>query len=233
MPVATTPSTDHDARLRRGRRWWDLAARTHYGLIDRLSTPIRDLALPHLDLHAGDSVLDIGCGTGAALPVLRAAVGPYGRVVGVDYSPRMIAAAQTRVTRHAWTNVEIHRADITRAPLGHGQFDAAVAISSLSATPDIRAAVHQAHAALRAGGRLFVFDMRLVPTGPRMTRIITRLARLVYRGLAGFTGDDVLAELRDVFATVEPVLPVAKTGGMITVVLATKAAQSESASPAT
>lgn len=74
-----------------------------------------------------------------------------------------------------------------------------------------------------------MFDLRLVPTGRVWTRVITRLARLLYRGLAGFTGEDVLVELRRVFATVEAVLPASKTGSAITVVLATKAVPPESA----
>jgi ubiquinone/menaquinone biosynthesis C-methylase UbiE len=190
---------------------------------------VRDLALQHLDVRAGDSVVDIGFGTGAALPSLRDAVGPHGRIVGVDYSPRMLVTARRHVTAHAWTNVEIRRADVTRTPLGHEHFDAAVALSSLSAMPDVRAAVDNAHDALRPGGRLFVFDMRLVPTGRVWTRVITRLARMLYRGLAGFTGEDVLVELWRVFATVEAVLPASKTGSTITVVLATKAVPPESA----
>jgi hypothetical protein len=107
--------------------------------------------------------------------------------------------------------------------LGHREFDAAVALNSFSAMPDVRAAVELAHDALRPGGRLFVFDMRLVITGHLGKRMLTRLMRGIYRVTAGFTGADVVAELRKVFATVEPVMPSVEVGTTMTAVLATKA----------
>lgn len=83
-------TTTHDRRLERGRRWWDLVSPIH-GSAGGSTTQVADLALQYLDLTAGQTVLDVGCGSGAAFPTLRDAVGPSGRVVGVDYSPRMLA----------------------------------------------------------------------------------------------------------------------------------------------
>jgi hypothetical protein len=96
-------------------------------------------------------------------------------------------------------------------------------LSSLSATPDIGAAVELVHRALRPGGRLFVFDMRLVITGHIGKRLTTRLMRGVYRATAGFTGADVIAELRRVFERVDPVMPHNNLGTTITAALATNA----------
>ncbi|HEV7647321.1 MAG TPA: methyltransferase domain-containing protein [Actinophytocola sp.] len=217
-------STTYDRRLRRGRRTWDLACATYYGTLDRsrARTSLDELALRHLELRPGEHVLDVGCGTGATLPALRDAVGAEGRVAGVDYSPRMLARAERRVRGHGWVNVTVRRADAARESLGHNEFDAALALSSLSAMPDVGAAVEAAHAALRPGGRLFVFDMRLVPTGHLGKRLTTRLMRGVYRATAGFTGADVIAELRRVFGSVSAVLPSGELGTTITIALATK-----------
>jgi hypothetical protein len=55
-------------------------------------------------------------------------------------------------------------------------------------------------------------------------RLSIRLHRQIYRLTAGFTGADVLAELRETFATIEPVLPNGDTHELMTAVLATKAA---------
>ncbi len=208
----------HDARLRRGRRLWDLLSHTPYSIGERPSDPVRKLAIQNLHLRGGEAVLDIGCGAGAFFPALQRAVGPQGRVVGVDYSPKMLQRAQQRIHQHAWRNVEVRRADVTRTGLGREEFDAAVAVASLSAMPDVRAAVENAYNALRPGGRLFVFDMRLIPSG--RPRIVTLLLRLAYRSLAGFTGEDVLAELRRTFDAVE-VLP--SSNDTITIVMAKKA----------
>ena len=48
--------------------------------------------------HTRQTVLDVPTGTGASLPLLRERVGPYGRVVGVDYSPGMLSKARSKMT---------------------------------------------------------------------------------------------------------------------------------------
>ena len=58
---------------------------------------LRIQALRELQLKSGETVFDIACGTGAMLPLLSGAVGPSGRVVGVDVSPEMVAEARRRV----------------------------------------------------------------------------------------------------------------------------------------
>jgi ubiquinone/menaquinone biosynthesis C-methylase UbiE len=216
----TAPDRRHEARLRRGRRTWNLAARAHGGFAERIGAPLHELALRQLELREGEAVLDIGCGAGEMLASIRAAVGPAGRVVGVDDSPRMVARA--RVAEHGWTNVEVREADASRQSNGHEEFDAAVALSSFSAMPDVITAVRLAHDALRPGGRLFVFDVPLVPSGGLRTRTITRMFRGLYRITTGFTGADVVSELTDTFASVEPVMPPVPGRTRLTIQLATR-----------
>uniref|UniRef100_UPI0035259D2D class I SAM-dependent methyltransferase n=1 Tax=Streptomyces sanglieri TaxID=193460 RepID=UPI0035259D2D len=55
--------------------------------------PAYAAAAGSLSLSPGDAVLDAGCGTGRALPALRAAVGPQGTVMGVDLTVAMLEAA--------------------------------------------------------------------------------------------------------------------------------------------
>ena len=69
--------------------------------------PIRERAVAMLGLQLGQSVLDVGCGTGLSLPLLRAAVGDAGRVYGFDQSPEMLAQARRRVSEAGWDNVEL------------------------------------------------------------------------------------------------------------------------------
>lgn len=218
-------ATRHDALLRRGRRAWNVMSAFHGSSIaERFGARLYDLAVRHLDLHPGQAVLDIGCGTGASIVKVREAVGPDGRVVGVDYSPRMLAKAHRKVRDHGWTNVELRQADASREAHGDAEFDAALALTSISAMPDVATAVRLAHDALRPGGRLFVFDMRLALQGSARRRAMTRLHRMIYQATAGFTGADILAELRRWFATIEPVVPKGDTHDRMTLVLATKAA---------
>lgn len=69
--------------------------------------PIREQAIASLGLAPGMSVLDVGCGTGLSLPLLRAAVGEQGRVFAFDHSPHMLAQARDRVARAGWRNVHL------------------------------------------------------------------------------------------------------------------------------
>ena len=63
--------------------------------------PRRDL-LRQLDLQPETTVLDLGCGNGLNFPEVSAAVGPCGRIVGVDASMSMVAAAQRRTQKAGW-----------------------------------------------------------------------------------------------------------------------------------
>ena len=69
--------------------------------------PIRERAVALLGLAPGMRVLDVGCGTGLSLPLLRASVGETGRVYALDHSPHMLAQARARVARAGWRNVHL------------------------------------------------------------------------------------------------------------------------------
>ncbi|WP_227131489.1 class I SAM-dependent methyltransferase [Halorubellus salinus] len=78
---------------------------------------LRREAVAALDLARGDTVVDLGCGTGANLPYLREAVGPTGTVVGVDLTAGMLARAQRLVDANGWRNVHVVQGDATRPPV--------------------------------------------------------------------------------------------------------------------
>ncbi|MBK9245827.1 MAG: methyltransferase domain-containing protein [Burkholderiales bacterium] len=69
--------------------------------------PIRERAVALLGLAPGMRVLDVGCGTGLSLPLLRAAVGEAGRVYAFDHSPHMLAQARALAERAGWRNVHL------------------------------------------------------------------------------------------------------------------------------
>jgi ubiquinone/menaquinone biosynthesis C-methylase UbiE len=199
-----TSQHDRKSQPRRSRWLWDFLS-SRGASAERMSEPVRRLALEHLDLQAGERVLDLGCGTGPNFEALREAVGPEGRVVGVDFSPGMVDRALQRVRHHGWANVEVICADAARVHLDPGALDAAIATSSLSAIADMSAAVENIHAALRPGGRLFVFDLRFAPSG--RIGLLIRLLGVAYRLLGGWSGRDVLTQLQSTFQSVDLVLP--------------------------
>jgi ubiquinone/menaquinone biosynthesis C-methylase UbiE len=69
--------------------------------------PIRERAIAALQLQPGQRVLDVGCGTGLSLPLLRASVGATGMIYGVDQSPEMLDFARRRAAAQGWSNVQL------------------------------------------------------------------------------------------------------------------------------
>lgn len=74
----------------------------------------RRSAAADLDLATGQTVLEMGCGTGANLPYLRDEVGPGGRVIGLDITREMLARARGR------GDSDLLQGDATRPPLDGG-----------------------------------------------------------------------------------------------------------------
>ena len=116
--------------------------------------PAYAAAVAELGLRAGQTALDVGCGTGRALPHLRAAVGRDGRVLGVDLTPEMLATARA-YGRHldGWLVL----ADARRLPLRAGGADAVLAAGLLRHLPDAGDGLAELARVTRAGGRLGLF----------------------------------------------------------------------------
>lgn len=89
------------------------------------SFALRRRAVELLALAPGETVLDVACGTGLSLPLLREAVGPSGRVIGVEVSPEMIGQARRRAALAGWKNVTLIEATMEDADLAE-RFDAAL-----------------------------------------------------------------------------------------------------------
>src|SRR5262245_37270934 len=134
--------------MARDVRHWDRMSGTPYDLVERLSTQAvyRRLIRTTLRLTPGDRVLDLGCGPGTYLDALRT---DGGHVLGVDYSPKMVAKARTRAA--TWDDVEIRHADATTLDLAPASVDAVLASFSISATQDVPATVANIHRVLRPG----------------------------------------------------------------------------------
>jgi ArsR family transcriptional regulator len=97
---------------------------------------------------------DLGCGTGQ----LAETVAPYvRRVVAVDGSEDMLAAARVRLEAHA--NVQVRRGDMENLPLTDGELDAAVLSLVLHYSPDPALALAEVGRVVRTGGRVLVVDM--------------------------------------------------------------------------
>jgi ubiquinone/menaquinone biosynthesis C-methylase UbiE len=129
----TTAAPGYDRRMRRTSRW-------------------RGLAVDRLFLGDGETVIDVACGTGLNFKALTTAVGPRGRVVGIDASPEMVEIARRRVQDHGWQNVEV-----IEAPVEEADFDAIADAALFSFVHDVLqspAAVENVIKHLREAGRV-------------------------------------------------------------------------------
>jgi ubiquinone/menaquinone biosynthesis C-methylase UbiE len=122
----------------------------------------RKRAVTRMGLKPGDRVLEIGCGTGRNFVHLREAVGPTGKVYGVDLSSGMLAKARELCRQHAWTNVEVTQDDaaVHTAP---EPLDGVLFGLSYNTMPHHRLVLQQALKQLRPGGRIVIMDGKLPP----------------------------------------------------------------------
>ncbi|QFU83441.1 class I SAM-dependent methyltransferase [Natronorubrum aibiense] len=101
---------DAQAFYGRWARLYDVIARRTPGI-----PALRRRAAAACRLEPGDTVVEMGCGTGANLPVLREQVGPEGTVIGIDFTGPVLERARELTSEY--DNVHVVRGDATRPPL--------------------------------------------------------------------------------------------------------------------
>jgi demethylmenaquinone methyltransferase/2-methoxy-6-polyprenyl-1,4-benzoquinol methylase len=119
-----------------------------------------------LRLHPGDTAVELCCGTGHNLSLLREAVGSEGRVIGVDLTDAMLIQARHRVERAGWRNVELVHSDAA-AFAWPARVDGVLSTYALTIIPEFDAVVGRAAAALGPGRRMVVVDLKAPEGWPR------------------------------------------------------------------
>ncbi len=136
-------------------RWYDLVA-------GRSEKKYRDWGLQLLAAAEGERVLEIGFGTGHCIVALATAVGPGGKVVGLDLSAGMQAIAQERVQAAGLADrVELHTGDAVHLPFAPDSFDGVFMSFTLELfdTPEIPIVLAQCRQVLKPGGRLALVSL--------------------------------------------------------------------------
>jgi demethylmenaquinone methyltransferase/2-methoxy-6-polyprenyl-1,4-benzoquinol methylase len=118
-----------------------------------------------LSLRPGDTVVDLACGTGLNFPFLYQAVGPTGRIVGVDLTDAMLQHAQARVTKAGWANVELVQHDLADYEFDSG-VGGIISVLAITLVPEFENVIRRGSEALRPGGRLAIFDFKRPPAWP-------------------------------------------------------------------
>jgi demethylmenaquinone methyltransferase/2-methoxy-6-polyprenyl-1,4-benzoquinol methylase len=130
-----------------------------------------------LSLRPGATVIDIACGTGLNFPIIERIIGPGGQIVGVDLTDAMLARARDRVKAHGWSNVSLVQSDAAEYAFP-SRVDAIMSTYAMSQIPECAQVIARGAAALSAGGRWAVLDLKVPGSTPGwLIRLSTAVVR--------------------------------------------------------
>jgi acyl dehydratase/ubiquinone/menaquinone biosynthesis C-methylase UbiE len=155
-----------------------------YDLTTAWLEPYRHRAVSHLRLQPGDVVVDVGCGTGMSFEPIQAAIGPSGRLVGIEPCPEMLAGARARVEAAGWDNVALLEASAEAATVP-GPVDAVL----FAFTHDVMRspkALANVLGQVRSGGRLAAAGPKWTAFAPQLNPLVWQVARQYVTSFEGF-----------------------------------------------
>ncbi len=163
QPVVLSKEEVIDIYRKRAKRY-DLTANL-YRLVGFREPAYREMAVEALDLQPGNTVVEIGCGTGLNFPLLQEAVGPEGKIVGVDLTDAMLTQAQKRVEDEGWSNVELVQGDAAQYQFPNG-VDGIISSFAITLVPEFDQVVRNGAEALSPGKRWVILDFKLPTKQP-------------------------------------------------------------------
>jgi demethylmenaquinone methyltransferase/2-methoxy-6-polyprenyl-1,4-benzoquinol methylase len=155
---------ENDRRMReevretydKGARFYDLAVWFYYLAGMRIGR-WRRMAVDALSLRPGDTVVEIGCGTGLNFPLLEQATGSEGKIIGVDISEAMLDRARERVRAAGWHNVELVRCAASDFSFPQ-DIGGILATGVLTYEPEFDKVIERGAKALARGQRCVILD---------------------------------------------------------------------------
>lgn len=139
-----------------GARRYDFAT-ILFRLVGLRMQTYRSETVDLLDLTPGDTVLELGCGTGLNFPLILEKIGPQGKLIGVDIAPGMLEVARRKTRKNNWKNIELIESDLT-------SFNFPIGVNAIFATgvfgyiPEYDRVIVKAYTALSSGGHFAILD---------------------------------------------------------------------------
>jgi ubiquinone/menaquinone biosynthesis C-methylase UbiE len=168
-------SLDADRQKQQVQRIFDSLAGTYDCPATRFFPFCADRLVSYLKPRPGSKVLDVATGTGAVAVPLAQAVGPSGRVTGIDISAGMLDKAEVNIRKMALENIDLHEMDAGHLAFRRDYFHAVVCSYGLFFLPDMAGALREWVRVLRPGGKLAFTSFESSAFQPMLDDLVERV----------------------------------------------------------
>ena len=143
----------------RNARFYDLAVWGYY-LVGMPIGKWRRMGVDALQLQPGDTVIEVGCGTGLNFDLLQSAIGPNGKIIWIDISEGMLDRARAMVRDKGWRNVELVCGWVSDFEFPDG-IGGIIAAGVLTYEPEFDKVIERGAKALSPGRKWVVLDYKM------------------------------------------------------------------------